>query len=98
MFQAIAFCKRKYGKESIGLFIVSMTQDIDDILSVLLLASWGDLQNRDGQIMLDIVPLLETVDDLKNGPEIIKSLIENEPYSNHLAVRQKQTNSDDWLF
>ena len=92
VFQAIAFCKRKYGKESIGLFIVSMTRDIDDILSVLLLASWGDLQNRDGQIMLDIVPLLETVDDLKNGPEIIKSLIENEPYSNHLAVRKnKQT-------
>jgi phosphoenolpyruvate carboxylase len=67
-----------------------MTQDIDDILSVLLLASWGDLQNRDGQIMLDIVPLLETVDDLKNGPDIIKSLIENDHYSDHLTVRNNR--------
>ena len=90
VFQAIAFCKRKYGKDSIGLFIISMTQDIDDILSVLLLASWGDLQNRDGQIMLDIVPLLETVDDLKNGPDIIKSLIENDHYSDHLTVRNNR--------
>ena len=48
VFQTIAFCKRKYGRESIGLFIVSMTQNIDDILSILLLASWGNLQNRDG--------------------------------------------------
>ena len=92
VFQAIAFCKRKYGKESIGLFIISMTQDIDDILSVLLLASWGDLQNRDGHISLDIVPLLETVSDLENGPKIIKSLMEHEHYCDHLTIRKnKQT-------
>ena len=92
MFQAIAFCKRKYGKKSIGLFIISMTQDIDDILSVLLLASWGDLQNRDGHISLDIVPLLETVSDLENGPKIIKSLMEHEHYCDHLTIRKnKQT-------
>ncbi|MDZ7769726.1 MAG: phosphoenolpyruvate carboxylase [Woeseiaceae bacterium] len=37
VFQAISFCRRKYGREAIGPFIVSMTQNADDILSVLLL-------------------------------------------------------------
>ena len=46
VFQAIAFCRRKYGPNAIGPFIVSMTQGADDILSVLLLAQWGELHNR----------------------------------------------------
>jgi phosphoenolpyruvate carboxylase len=32
VFQAISFCRRKYGAEAIGPFIVSMTQGADDIL------------------------------------------------------------------
>jgi phosphoenolpyruvate carboxylase len=43
VFQAIAFCRRKYGARAIGPFIVSMTEGADDILSVLLLAQWGEL-------------------------------------------------------
>ena len=64
VFQAISFCRRKYGKRAIGPFIVSMTQGADDILSVLLLANWSELHNRRDQVPLDIAPLLETVDDL----------------------------------
>ena len=90
VFQTIAFCKRKYGRESIGLFIVSMTQNIDDILSILLLASWGNLQNRDGNIMLDIAPLLETVNDLENGPAIIQALMQHDHYSQHLQLRKNK--------
>ena len=68
-FQAIAFCQRKYGREATGPYIVSMTQGADDILSVLLLANWGDLHDRGGDVPIDVAPLLETVDDLEKGPE-----------------------------
>ncbi len=87
VFQAIAFCRRKYGKKSIGPFIVSMTQGADDILSVLLLAQWGELHNRRGEVPLDVTPLLETVDDLDNGPEILEILLSTELYREHLARR-----------
>jgi phosphoenolpyruvate carboxylase len=87
VFQAIAFCRRKYGKQAIGPFIVSMTQGADDILSVLLLANWGQLHNRQEEIPLDITPLLETVDDLKKGPEILESLLANDIYREHLRYR-----------
>ena len=90
VFQAIAFCRRKYGEKAIGPFIVSMTQDADDILSVMLLAQWSELHNRRGEVPLDIAPLLETVDDLDKGPEILKTLLSTELYRDHLNLRDNR--------
>jgi phosphoenolpyruvate carboxylase len=87
VFQAIAFCRRKYGPKAIGPFIVSMTQGADDILSVLLLAHWGELHNKRGEVTLDIAPLLETVDDLQNGPAILEALLSTDLYREHLKSR-----------
>ncbi len=87
VFQAIAFCQRKYGRNAIGPFIVSMTQGADDILSVLLLAQWGELHNRRGDVPLDVAPLLETVDDLHAGPGILETLLDCDVYREHLEHR-----------
>ena len=87
VFQAIAFCRRKYGSEAIGPFIVSMTQGVDDILSVLLLSEWSELHNRRGEVPLDIAPLLETVEDLRRGPEILRTLLSNDIYRQHVEQR-----------
>lgn len=87
VFQAIAFCRRKYGKQAIGPFVVSMTRGADDILSVLLLAYWGQLHNRREEIPLDVTPLLETVDDLREGTKILEALIANNTYREHLRFR-----------
>ncbi|MDE0789989.1 MAG: phosphoenolpyruvate carboxylase [Woeseiaceae bacterium] len=87
VFQAVAFCRRKYGPKAIGPFIVSMTQGADDILSVILLAQWGELHNKRGDVPLDIAPLLETVDDLQNGPDILESLLSSDLYRKHLKRR-----------
>jgi len=90
VFQAIAFCRRKYGPKAIGPFIVSMTQGADDILSVILLAQWGELHNKRGEVPVDIAPLLETVDDLQNGPDILKSLLATDLYRKHLKRRDNR--------
>jgi phosphoenolpyruvate carboxylase len=90
VFQAIAFCRRKYGSRAIGAFIVSMTKGADDILSVLLLAQWGELHNRRGDVPLDVAPLLETVDDLHAGPDILEALLGSELYRAHLARRKNR--------
>ncbi len=87
VFQAIASCRRKYGPKAIGPFVISMTQGDDDILSVLLLAQWGELHNKRGEVPLDIAPLFETVDDLQNGPAIIESLLSIDLYRKHLSRR-----------
>lgn len=90
VFQAISFCRRKYGRASIGPFIISMTQGADDMLSVLLLASWSDLHTRRGDVPLDIAPLLETVDDLEKAPAIMSMLIDSELYRRHLDYRNNE--------
>lgn len=90
VFQAIAFCRRKYGPRSIGTFIVSMTQGADDILSVLLLANWSELHNRRDEVPLDIAPLLETVDDLQKGTNILKLMLDNDLYREHLRQRNNE--------
>ncbi len=87
VFQAIGFSRRKYGKDAIGPFVISMAQGADDVLSVLLLCNWSELHNRRGEVPLDIAPLLETVDDLDNGPAILSELLDNELYREHLAQR-----------
>ncbi len=90
VFQAIAFCRRKFGPSAIGPFIISMTQGADDILSVLLLAQWGELHNKRGEVPLDVTPLLETVDDLDGGHDILKELLSIDLYRAHLARRKNR--------
>ena len=90
VFQAIAFCRRKYGPKAIGPFIVSMTQGADDILSVLLLAQWSELHNKRFEVPLDIAPLLETVDDLDRGRDILKDLLSTGLYRKHLDRRDNR--------
>jgi phosphoenolpyruvate carboxylase len=90
VFQAIAFCRRKYGPKAIGPFIVSMTQGADDILSVILLAQWSELHNKRGEVPVDIAPLLETVDDLQSGPAILESLLATDLYRAHLKRRENR--------
>ncbi len=90
VFKAIAFCRRKYGPRAIGPFIISMTQGADDVLSILLLAQWGGLHNKRGEVPLDVAPLLETVDDLHQGPAILQSLMSIDLYVQHLQRRSKR--------
>jgi phosphoenolpyruvate carboxylase len=87
VFQAIAHCRRKYGANAIGPYIVSMAHGPDDVLSVLLLAKWGDLGPKGGAVPLDVVPLFETVEDLKNAASIMTGLLADASYRSHLEKR-----------
>jgi len=90
VFQAIAHARRKYGKEAIGQYIVSMAHGPDDVLSVLLLAKWGGLGPKGGAVPLDIAPLFETVEDLENADGIMARLVADEHYRAHLRSRSDE--------
>lgn len=71
----------KYGGEGIGSFIVSMTRSLSDLLSVYLLAREAGLtvQTSEGLICeIPVVPLLETIEDLENGPEILDGFLKHD--------------------
>ncbi|SHJ40797.1 Phosphoenolpyruvate carboxylase, type 1 [Reichenbachiella agariperforans] len=70
----------KYGTEGMGSLIVSMTRSLSDLLAVYLLArEAGLLLNTDKGLVskLPVVPLLETIEDLQNGPEILEGFLDH---------------------
>lgn len=81
LFQLVARARAIYGPDLLGPFVVSMTRDAGDILTVLLLAKWtGTL---DG---MPIVPLFETLADLEAAPNILVDLFSLEAYRRYLTT------------
>ncbi|MFT6856432.1 MAG: phosphoenolpyruvate carboxylase [Cyclobacteriaceae bacterium] len=70
----------KYGIGGLGALIVSMTRSVSDLLLVYILAREAGItmQTDDGLVCkLPVVPLLETIDDLENGPDILKGFLKH---------------------
>jgi phosphoenolpyruvate carboxylase len=90
VFRSIAWGRQHFGQRALGVYIISMTQGADDVLSVLFLARLAGLGDADSGIPLDIAPLLETVDDLQKGEAILERLLSDPVYQAHLATRSKR--------
>jgi len=90
VFRAISTARQMYGSAAIGLFIISMTRGADDVLTALALSGIAN-PHTGAPSHLDVAPLLETVDDLQAGPEIIEALLAHGVYRKHLAgLHQRQ--------
>ncbi|WP_408009836.1 phosphoenolpyruvate carboxylase [Pseudalkalibacillus sp. A8] len=91
VFQLIRDAHKEFGENSIEVYLVSMTESASDLLEVLVLAKEAGIYrlHADGQVEsnLNVAPLLETVDDLVAGPEILKTLFEMDVYRKHLDNR-----------
>ena len=70
-----------HGIEGIGSIIVSMTRSLSDLLLVYLFLREVGLNDAN----LPVVPLLETVDDLLAGPEILRSYLRHPVVTNQIA-------------
>jgi len=70
----------QYGTDGIGSVIVSMTRSLSDLLLVFVLLREVGLQNAH----LPVVPLLETIDDLIAGPDILRR------YLNHPVIQKQR--------
>ncbi len=76
-FETISKIRDKFGPSSINTWIVAMTSDAEDLISILFLAvSTGLLTNIDQIRLFKVVPLLETIEDLDNSETILKEFWE----------------------
>jgi phosphoenolpyruvate carboxylase len=69
-----------FGPEAAGVYVISMTHDLSDIIEVLV------FQHLVG-VALDIAPLFETLDDLEAAPGILNAMFDYPPYRAHLKAR-----------
>lgn len=87
--------------ESVRAYVVSMTHAASDLLEVLLLMketglfSLTDSGARSG---LDVVPLLETIDDLEAGPGLLGGLFADPVYRAHLESRGEEESREGGPF
>ncbi len=78
--------QQEFGVNICQTYIISMTNDASDVLEVLLLAKEAGLYDPATAVnTLRIVPLFETVEDLKNAPGIMDSLFKMSFYRAALA-------------
>lgn len=68
---------QRYGKEAIRHYIISHTETVSDLLEVLVLLKEVGLARgmlaEDAHASLIVVPLFETIEDLRNAPRIMQA-------------------------
>ena len=90
VFEAILQARHRYGKDAIGYYVVSGTQNADDVLAPLLLARWAEAYDRvSGEVAVDIAPMFESVESLEHCGEVMKTLLGDPLYRRHLDARSR---------
>lgn len=66
---------QEFGEEICQTYVISMSHDVSDLLEVLLLAKEvGIYDPATGIGKLQVVPLFETVEDLKRAPQVMEKM------------------------
>ena len=79
MWRMVGEAHEQYGSVVIDTSIASMSKQVSDVLTMLLFASEVGVADS-----LYIVPLFETIDDLKNAPDVMRTLFRNPVYRDHM--------------
>ena len=84
---AIKVIQENNGLEGCHRYVISQCNSALNVLEVyglFLLSGW-----QQDDMNIDIVPLFETITDLKNAPAVMTALYENKIYQQHLSRRRK---------
>ncbi|MCB9881001.1 MAG: phosphoenolpyruvate carboxylase [Planctomycetes bacterium] len=87
VFDALKDARARYGTDASGVYVISMARQASDALAVLDLAEHAGFVDESGGVPLDIAPLFETVDDLRNASSTLRALTADPRYAAHLARR-----------
>ncbi|GAA4902809.1 phosphoenolpyruvate carboxylase type 1 [Actinomycetospora succinea] len=90
VFDCIRTVQDTYGQEALHTYVISMAQNVDDILAVAVLAREAGLVEltADGAVSsLDIVPLFETATELKISGDLLDGMLSDPSYRALVAAR-----------
>lgn len=81
---------RRYGSAAVPNYVISKASDPSDILEVaLLLKEAGLLRPREGEMAVNIIPLFETIADLRNCSRVMDDLFALPEYMRLLSSRHQ---------
>jgi phosphoenolpyruvate carboxylase len=89
-FRIVRRLQEEFGPDICSTYIISMSHHASDLLEVLLLAKEAGLYDpAEGRGTLHVVPLFETVEDLRRAPEVMQQLFELSMYQRYLGIHPK---------
>ncbi|MEO8109774.1 MAG: phosphoenolpyruvate carboxylase [Ginsengibacter sp.] len=86
--KAIKQIQEYNGEQGCNRYIISHSSSALNVLEVyglFVLCGW-----KKNEMKVDIVPLIETIDDLRNSSEIVRTLYANKDYRKHLKRRNNR--------
>ncbi len=83
-FEAIRQARQEFGPRAITCYIISMTRTVSDLLEVLFFCK------ETGITLLPVVPLFETIDDLRSCTTILDEALDLPVYRAHVRACQEQ--------
>ncbi|MEX2244081.1 MAG: phosphoenolpyruvate carboxylase [Fimbriimonadaceae bacterium] len=86
VFRTVRRIHASLGPEAAQCCIVSMTHGASDLLEVVLFAKDAGLLDGE-KLPFDVVPLLETIDDLEHGPALLRELLATPFYRSLVSAR-----------
>lgn len=89
VFRTMKSLQEKFGVEAVDTYIVSMTQNMSDLLAILLFAKEAGIYVPAGgsERTISVVPLFETIEDLRKAPLLFEQLLKVDAYRNYLKQR-----------
>ncbi|HEY9724390.1 MAG TPA: phosphoenolpyruvate carboxylase [Oscillatoriaceae cyanobacterium] len=87
-FRVVALARKLFGVEALGACIISMAATSLDVLTVLLFLKTAGLfkAGKSGvRTCMQVVPLFETIQDLRDAPAVLEALFSTPLYRAHLA-------------
>ena len=91
VFEAMLQCRRRYGAEAIGAYVVNGTEGADDVLATLLLAQWAEAYDKKtATIAVDIAPMFVSIEALDQAGATLQSLFADAVYRRHLDARGRR--------
>lgn len=85
-FRMVRKLHQEFGEEVCQTYVISMSHHASDLLEVLLLAKEAGLYDpASGRGYINVVPLFETVEDLRRAPTVMRQLFEVPLYRAYLA-------------
>lgn len=90
VFRTMAACQDRFGIEAIDTYIVSMTRNASDLLCIMLFAKCCGIYAPDlyPNRSISIVPLFETIDDLRRAPDIFNALFQLPEWQRYVKSRE----------
>jgi phosphoenolpyruvate carboxylase len=86
--RAAAIMRGRYGAPAVENYVISKADGVSDVLEVaLLLREAGLLRPREDRLELNIVPLFETIADLRNAGRVMDRLLSLPSYARLLRSR-----------